>query len=593
MKPPILFSLLVSSTQICSAIEMNDLFDMSLEQLTKIEITGSTLTPENIKTVPSAVTSFTHEQIKHMGLDTLDELMNIVPGFQSYRSSTTAQHFPISSRGRRIGLTSSEVLILVDGQRLDEPRTSGSGVMTPKYPLTNIQRVEFIRGPGAAVYGSNAMMGVVNIITRRGDNEVSLSYGSLNRRQASVVSSTAISNVDIDFFAQLQADDGDTYNVQDTFSSNRIDTDDPRELADLNLKLQWNNTQLNIQHNQIESENFFTLNNVSNNTNQYSGKFSAVSLKQMFDWQDISSYVWLSYHQSKLTIAGQLTPPGALFSASGGVSNDPLLFNNSLANNNETRFQWHNDWKINANNQLQFGFEYRYIDSNTSYIENNFDIGDLVNQNFPIAYYGTLEPTTVVQNPSTRNIIGVYSQYQHQFSDDTHAILGLRFDDFSDIDTNISPRLALIHNVNKQHTVKLLYAEAFRAPSENELHLTNNPVTLGNVNLKPETIQTWDLIWVAQWASTNTSFGYFENHFDNSIVLAPSGVGTLLQFQNINQDSSRGIEFEISHELNQHWLLQATYTQIIDNTDSSIREAEQLASFMLNYQKREMECEFN
>ncbi|VAW59305.1 hypothetical protein MNBD_GAMMA08-2519, partial [hydrothermal vent metagenome] len=272
-------------------------------------------------------------------------------------------------------------------------------------------------------------------------------------------------------------------------------------------------------------------------------------------------------------------------SASGGASNDPLLFNNSLANNNETRFQWHNDWKINANNQLQFGFEYRYIDSNTSYIENNFDIGDLVNQNFPIAYYGTLEPTTVVQNPSTRNIIGVYSQYQHQFSDDTHAIIGLRFDDFSDIDTNVSPRLALIHNLNKQHTVKLLYAEAFRAPSENELHLTNNPVTLGNVNLKPETTQTWDLIWVAQWASTNTSFGYFENHFDNAIVLAPSGVGTLLQFQNINQDSSRGIEFEISHELNQHWLLQATYTQIIDNTDSSIREAEQLASFMLNYQK--------
>ncbi|VAW67037.1 hypothetical protein MNBD_GAMMA08-1460, partial [hydrothermal vent metagenome] len=64
MKSPVLFALLISSTPICSAIEMDDLFDMSLDQLTKIEITGSTLTSENMRTVPSAVTLFTHEQIK-------------------------------------------------------------------------------------------------------------------------------------------------------------------------------------------------------------------------------------------------------------------------------------------------------------------------------------------------------------------------------------------------------------------------------------------------------------------------------------------------------------------------------------------------
>lgn len=587
MKKQIVFiSALFITTQASASLDMEQLLDMSLDQLVLVKITGSTLTPQSMKSVPSAVTSFNHKQIKHMGLDTLDELMNLVPGFQSYRSTTTAQHFPISSRGRRIGLTSSEILILVDGQRLDEPRTSGSGVMTPKYSLTNIERVEFIRGPGAAVYGSNAMMGVINIITRRDANEVSFSYGSLNRKQASVLSSGKVSNINIDFFAEFRADDGDTFNVQDTFNApNRIETNDPLQLAELNLKLQWNRTQLNILHNRIGSENFFVLNGVSNNFNESNGQFDAVALKHSFDWQSVSSYLWLSYHQSNGNIKAQLTPAGALLAASGGASSAPLLIDNDLTDNNESRVQWHNNWKIDGKKQLQFGVEYRYIKSDTQITKNNFDLGDLVNLNFPIAYYGTLEPTTPIQNASSRNILGIYSQYQHQLTLSTQLTLGLRYDDFSNIDTSLSPRFALVHALNEQHSIKLLYAEAFRAPSENELNLINNPVTLGNPALKAETVESWDLIWVAKWSSTSLTMGYFKNYFDNAIVLEPTGVGAVQQFQNIDQKSSEGIELEVSQEFNQHWLLQATYTSILNNTESSFREAENLASIMLNYQQ--------
>ncbi|NIQ15888.1 MAG: TonB-dependent receptor plug domain-containing protein, partial [Candidatus Dadabacteria bacterium] len=64
---------------------------------------------KELKTVPSAVTVFTHDEIKRMGLDSLDELMNLVPGFQSYRTSSLSLHPSLSSRGRRIGFTASEI----------------------------------------------------------------------------------------------------------------------------------------------------------------------------------------------------------------------------------------------------------------------------------------------------------------------------------------------------------------------------------------------------------------------------------------------------------------------------------------------------
>ena len=147
------------------ADQSDELFSMSLEELLQIKVTGSTLTQENLLSVPAAVTVFSYDEIKRMGLDYLDELANLVPGFQSYRSAQSPLENPISSRGRLNSLEAPEILVMVDGQRVDGPRSNGTTVADPKYTLAYIERVEFIRGPGSAVYGSNAMMGVINIIT--------------------------------------------------------------------------------------------------------------------------------------------------------------------------------------------------------------------------------------------------------------------------------------------------------------------------------------------------------------------------------------------------------------------------------------------
>ncbi|NQZ57977.1 MAG: TonB-dependent receptor [Lentisphaeraceae bacterium] len=582
MKKPLLVFMLLIANQLNA--QQKDPYSMSYEELSKTTITGSTLTEESLTTVPSAVTVFTHKELKLLGLDSLDELMNLVPGFQSYRTATTALSYPFSSRGRRIGFPAAEVLILVNGQRMEEPRTSGSETVLPKFPLQHIERVEFIRGAGSAVYGSNAMMGVVNIITRSGVNEFTVGYGSFNRRKASLLASQKTGDLIVDFFGQLEIDNGDDYRVMDSFSINHITTDDPRKLTVMDLKINWRDTHINILHNQNSTEKFYMFGRLSNGFNKNISQLSSISLKQDFNWQKLDSCLWLSYSHSYLEVASQLTAPGALAPISSPSSNDVLFANVKFDNYNETRLQWHNDWNIDELNSLQFGIELRYIDAPETLAKNNFDLGDLANKNYPVAYYGTLFESSITQSRSKREIMGLYAQFQRPLFEATRLTMGLRYDDFSNIGAQLSPRLGLVHNVTSQHSLKLLYGEAFRAPAENELYLRNNPVVLGNPDLKPEVVQSWELIWVGQWPHTGVSLGYFENHFKNSIVQTDIGAN-LRQYSNIDQAPVKGFEFEISHELNEHWLLRATYTHFNEKPDLSFREADQLASLIANYHR--------
>jgi len=560
------------------------LFSLSLEELLKVKVIGSTLTEETIRTVPSAVSVFTHNEIKRMGIDTLDELINLVPGFQSFRSSASSITDTATSRGRTVSGLAAEILILVDGQRIDEPRSSGSVIAASKYPLEYIEHVEFIRGPGSSIYGSNAMQGVINIISRSNVNEVNISYGSFNRRKIHGLTSHSIGKLEVNLFGSFSKDNGDNFNMEDIYNRpNRIDSDDPRELANLAVKFHYEETQIGLQHYQFNVNNFFENGAPPNDVNQRKGEFTSISLKQSFEWPSIDSWCWLSYHQTNVTTSFQLAPPGVFTGNSVPDSSDAWLINAGFDDFSEIRTQWHSDWTIDDKKSMQFGFEFRHIDAPEVVAENNFDLTDFVNGSFPVRYYGELRATTTIQTESQRDITGIYTQYQHQISNLTRFTLGIRYDRFSAIGDNISPRLALVQELTNRQTLKLLYGEAFRAPAENELNLKNNPVVLGNTDLKPETVKTWDIIWTGQWQHVSVNLGYFENHFEDSIQRSVV-TGGAIQASNIKQDPVKGFEFESSYEFNDRWLLRTTYTHLTDKPDSSFRQADQLASLMLNYQ---------
>jgi len=163
----------------------NELFLLPFEALSNIKITSSTLHEETLHSAPSSVTVIKREEIKRLGLNRLTELMNYIPGYQTYKVDTSALSYSLSSRGHRLSPTGREVLILIDGHRVNDDFSGGTTFFNPYISLDNVEQVEFIRGPGSAIYGSNAFLGVVNIKTK-GSNQLMLTGGSTEAYRASL-----------------------------------------------------------------------------------------------------------------------------------------------------------------------------------------------------------------------------------------------------------------------------------------------------------------------------------------------------------------------------------------------------------------------
>lgn len=567
--------------------QLDDLgiFNLSLAELMQIKVRGATLTSESLKKVPTAVTVFSQAQIKLLGLDTLDELMNLVPGFQAYRSNGTPLDYPYSSRGRRVSVPSAEILIMLDGHRIDDARSNGAAVVVPSFSLKQIETVEFIRGPGAAIYGSNAMMGVINIVSRSGVNRVGASVGSFNRKNAYAFASKRLLGGHLDFYGNVEADSGEDYTVPDIFNSGYTNTDDPRQRAEFNLKYQWYDTLIQAQYSENQADNFVSITSPANGINYRKSSLASLSLKQAFSWHSLESYVWLGHSYSTTDVRMQRSPPSAFELISEPSSAEPLIQRGFFEGFSESRAQWHVDWTLAADANLQFGFEFRHLDVPELTGKANFDLGALGRNELPIRYSDDVSIVSVAQLATSRNIWGAYSQYQRDLWEKSHLTFGLRYDRFDEIGEQVSPRIGLVQEFGDSYSLKLLYGEAFRAPAENELNLVNAPA-VGNLSVTPETVNTWELIGYGQWQHTELTWGYFENRFQDSIELV-AGSGGQLEYRNIDGDEfSKGIEFEISHELNREWLLKGTYTRLLNKPENSLREAGVLASGVINYQRQ-------
>jgi iron complex outermembrane receptor protein len=140
------------------------LADASLEDLMKVEVTSVSKKGQTLSRTAAAVLVITQEDIERSGATNIPDLLRIVPGLNvaQINASTRA----ISARGLN-GQFSNELLVLVDGRNVYTPSSGGVFWDTLDLPLENVERIEVIRGPGAAVWGENAVNGVVSIIRKK------------------------------------------------------------------------------------------------------------------------------------------------------------------------------------------------------------------------------------------------------------------------------------------------------------------------------------------------------------------------------------------------------------------------------------------
>jgi len=552
----ILSSLLMANTQ------TDELFSMSLEELMNVDIVGSTKTNMDILHVPSSVTVFTHKEMQNLGVTTLEALKNYVPGFSSNRSSSASTINNTPLRGNLSGDSSRDILILIDGQRINTDYNGGAGLSRPIISLENIKTVEFIRGPGSALYGSNAFSAVINMITLSGINSINLRAGT-NGLQASALVSVVDEDFIFDAFVKGIKDNGD--------SSENID--DPYTAFDMYLKMKYENFSLYISHSEQDAEEFYVLKTPSDK-NDFKTDISYI--RAVYDLEVTNTFVSslaLSFSQSNTEI---FLDQGYIF----GPTNSPLYAKAKIKEQTPS-IEWFNDYKINTKHSFQFGAEYRQPKMKT--LDGSFNYALYPQSSPPVVPPYTPGYTTYpIGLENSRDIYGIYGQYQGEVASDIHLTLGVRYDHYSDFGSSVNPRTALVYTYTPNTSFKLLYSSAFRAPSRNELDLKNNGLVIGNPDLDAETINSYEFVTVYKQDNHQFSFSVFRNELKDIIIDMPNSSG-VTQRENSDDLTFQGLDLEYEAIYFTNLQTRITYSHIFDMPDESFRSPENLASLILNY----------
>jgi len=146
----------------CSA-QSPDLTQKSLEDLMSIEVTSVSKKEQKTSQAAAAIFVITSEDIRRSSALNIPDLLRMVPGLDV--AQIDAGKWAISARGFN-GQYSNKLLVLIDGRTVYNPEFAGVLWDSQNVPLNSIDRIEVVRGPGAAIWGSNAVNGVINIITK-------------------------------------------------------------------------------------------------------------------------------------------------------------------------------------------------------------------------------------------------------------------------------------------------------------------------------------------------------------------------------------------------------------------------------------------
>ncbi|NVJ49934.1 MAG: TonB-dependent receptor [Gammaproteobacteria bacterium] len=529
-----------------SVLLAEDLSDLSLDEL--LEVSVATRDRQALITAPANVTVFTREDIEQLGIVSIQELLNLVPGFLVTRDVEQGTAERIAVRGRSTALSES-VLFLIDGQRINDLYSGGVSLLNRVMAIDHVAQVEVIRGPGSALYGSNAFLGVVNIITRKSGNDLKLRAGTFGHYSASLFTSGQIKDQYqwSVYFATIN-EQGENYRLTDAFGVQQA-TDDPVSGNDFYSSLAFAGWDFDFRYMDRQLDNFLVFGN--HGANQEETEQWSISAEFH---TEISAKVNLRFHAD---IAGDrwntratLIPAGVEFAPGEVLAND--FFGGPLLESQERSLALDATWLPASGHSVLIGAVWQEAEIS--------DVANVTTHNpITLDYFGALVANRDALNfleRRRRDIKSIYTQYQWQISQGWELTSGARLDDYSDFGSSLNPRMALVYQPSTNSSVKLLYATAFRAPNFLELYDKNNPVDFGNSALAAEEVKTSEISWLQRRGAWHLELNYFHNAFDNLIILGDVVVDAdnpLLapSFTNGSSGSNSGLEAVLGFRLHE------------------------------------------
>jgi len=535
----ILITMASVSFALYAQAEPVDFTELSLEQLLEVKVTSASKYEQRASDAPSAVQVITREEIERHGWHTLSEALLTLPGL--YISNDQAYDY-LGGRGFLIpGDYNTRFLLLVDGERnndsiYQQALPGSEGWMD----MSAIERIEYIPGPGSAIYGSNAMFGVINIITR--------SAGKTPQRKVTAYASQqGLAGISMMASQTLGGSEGGTGTGVMVQYTNEYKAGRDRTYADPLGYLyladgspspdgvahgldQARNQRLFMRVNHGEWS--MTLINHERITHPSSALYYTV-----FD--DPALTVTDAGTQLGVTLQHKLSDDSSVYARVGytnwayrgtyGFLNGPTYYNNYDDVQGEIldgEFRY----------QVSFGAHHLLAGMELS--------NDLLarQQNYSSIPLGI--PDVNINTPYQHR--AVFIQDEYRVGNAWLISLGMRSDSATYGETSNSPRLGLIWHANDAWTAKLLSGRAYRSPNNYESQYGNGIDYLSNPALQAETIQTTE--GVLEWQSskqTRWMLSLYQNKLNNLIQQVDTTGTGVFQYQNGGWVQVQGVELGV------------------------------------------------
>ena len=455
-----------------------DLTGMSLEELMKIEVasvSGASRYEQKVTQAPSVVTIITSDDIKKYGYRTLADILQSVRSF--FVTYDRNYHYAAVRGFGRPGDYNTRILLLVDDHRIND-NVFGSAPVGTEFPLDVdlIDRVEIIRGPSSSLYGTGAFFGVISISTRKGRDlkgpEISGEVGGFETYKGRATYGNQFKNglemlVSGTYF-QSEGQKSIYYREYDNPATHygiASNCDDDR----------FKNFFSKISYHD------FTLSGVYSNRGKTlpTGSFGTVFNDPRNKTRDDWAYLDLKYDRTfdnQLNILARLFYDQYYYNGDYIYDYPPVTLYRDFARGE----WWGGELKLTKQvfekHKLAVGGEYHF---NSRQDQNNFD-------ETPYFLY--------LDDHRTSDFWAAYLQGEFSIFKNFILNAGVRHDHYSTFGGTINPRIALIFTPFENAALKLLYGQAFRAPSAFELYYQGGG-NLANPNLKPEKITTYELAW--------------------------------------------------------------------------------------------------
>ncbi|MEO7427706.1 MAG: TonB-dependent receptor [Fibrobacteria bacterium] len=578
-----------TATLLCLATlaqaDVNQDLELSLSDLMNLKVSVASRHSEEIGFAPGIISVITREDLERKHIATLYEALQTLPGVVPFLGGQ-AQPM-ILFRGDAYTANSNHILILIDGLPLRSELTDGP--ILKHLPVSAIEQIEVIRGPGSVLYGSNAFTGVVSITLRKAEsNSGEVGYkGSMTREG---FNQYGLGGIQILPFGGLR--------LRGSFQGN-VTEDQPRRFLD------YYQTRVGIATNKADPDVYQDVNFEERGYGVQAG----------LDWKGLSLDGWLMHDEARnFALVYGLEP-----------KQQPIE-NNAL----NLRYQrgWNESWtttlagsrtqneflgtdssffRINAVRQNYEGtINYEWKDVSAvvggAFLRLSGDSkAELVlrgRNTLPISPDPSkpLDSVTIIVAPLSRALnrwLG-YAQAGWILAEKYRLIGGFQVNKVDDGDLDVVPRVGLIGRFTDEFFAKLLYSEAYRAPNISEMFAAS-PSTYGNQDLDPERAKTFDAqVGYGFGKSLTTNLTYFHQaqsdligrraitQAEKEMVLQKipnARFANAAQYQdNLGSVVTNGIEWE-AKALPARWLqIEASATHTWSVANDSIDDASALPS---------------